>query len=172
MVIKKDYFLYLAILIPIIMIIAVAISVRFYKINFYSQYNFVYAMIDKNNGYCQKQLLNQLFPAEYPNKMPPDKKYDCGNPNFYVYDSRKNTSSPITLNQVTQLKLSQKQSPDGYFIQYYCNTAFSPDWWWDDHPVYGACLRKGDYQKPLKIINNDTNSFFFVGWITNHAGDK
>lgn len=170
---KKNYFLYLAILIPIIMIISVVISVQFSLFNMHPKFNFVYATIDTSNTYyCEQKLLLNLFPAEYSKTILPSRLYgqptDCKNIKYYIYNFKNNTSSYTELAQVTQLKLNRATSPDGYKLTQYCRASF-PMGWIDDigsPNAGGLCIIKNNTEQKIKVEKPfNFGTYVFLGWI-------
>lgn len=172
---KESKYLYIAILIPTLMIVITAISVFYYKKELHPQHNFVYMMKNDSDAYqCWSQLKSEIFPKtntqQTTHSTPPK---DCSSVKFYEYDFANNKSTLVTLAQVKQMKLSDPDnatSADGFKVNNYCYSSDVFGWGFSSRSYYSACIKNGDYQQKLNIdfSNDNSNEYsylFFVGWI-------
>lgn len=171
---KKNIFLYLALIIPILMIAITSIGVRYYKVELYPKYNFLYALVTNRDEYvCIQHLNHKLFPDQYPkDTITPKQIKSCAKLNLFVYDVKKNTSSKINDNQIQNFILaahSAPTSPDGFYIQQFCSLSVISGWFEDGGGEEKVCLRKDNYQKRLNISQsfnaNHYQDVIFIGWI-------
>jgi hypothetical protein len=162
--------LYLAILIPILMIVIVAV-LSLYPSNYpHSKYNFLYAQYDDPNlRSCvyaiEKQLINKTAAVSTKSNT-----VDCKKINLYVYDVNADTKKAISMDDAKKLRLSNAYySPDGYSINNYCNIApiFSA---FGDASDRGAltCMINKDRTYSKKLNMDEKNKFYdkeFIAWI-------
>jgi len=160
---KKNYFLYLAILVPLVMMSAAIISTLFFKKEQHSQYDFAYAVLKQYTKHCDRFLDPILLVAQWDNTC---------EASFYIYDSKRNTSRLVTHDQIPAHLLISGVSPDGYNIEV-CGVTFPEIFWLDDkYYHWNRCLVRGNFQKRMIKLQQDQvssspNNFVFLGWIVN-----
>jgi hypothetical protein len=116
---KQKLPLVIAISLPIIMIVIVAISMHIPRIAAKPQHNFVYA-IGEDMAYRYYSVQNGMITQTdhtppYYQTHPADMKYP--EPKLYLYDVSKDTSTALSLADAQRLRLdSNAKSPDGFEI--------------------------------------------------------
>ena len=163
---KRDYFLYLALIIPFMMII-IAIVLRFYHVDLQPNYSYLYASSESNE--CEHLLTQEIYNTIHYNK----KSFDltCKNTFFYIYNFHTNTSTAVSLENAKKYSLLgppefPPKSPDGFHLA----TCFPEEtnWWWDAN-IFITCLTKNHQQKKIVLKNmssQERNSTLkFIGWI-------
>lgn len=166
MTLNKNYLLYLAIAIPIIMITVIVISTRFYKIKLYPKYNLLYAILSKDSYACGQQLVQELYPN---NINPKPSQESCANTFLYIYNFTNGRSTQIPLEQAKKLNLPKPQSstsPDGFTLQRYC---ISPsDGMLFKFDMTDICIEKNTEREKIffqNLTKDKYNQFVFIGWI-------
>jgi len=176
MKIKRENFLYIAIAIPIVMLVIAIINVSFFLATPIPAYNFLYAKIDSSDNQivflkCVELLKNKLQSdtvSTTTNLADQYSKLDCSGVDLYLYDVKNNVSSKMTLEQGQHYQLSKtNQAPDKFTVQQYCY--FRGNYYFPDMNLknsYFVCLKKGDYQQKLSIPTDlYASNFAFLGWI-------
>lgn len=168
---NRRIYLYLAILIPIIMIIILAVSILSFKQTYhYPNQNFLYAKMKRDNYYdCYRQFQLKHFKTDQTDSYKPA-KVECETPLLFVYDFATKQPKPITVEEADKLTISapyQSSVYEGYRISPYCSFGSPMGWWWNsDGNGSNVCLiRKGSQQK-LNITVDEDTYFIFIGWIT------
>ena len=170
-VINRKFYLYAALLIPILMIVIVTISVIFFKPPAPTpQYNFVYVIVKGYNPWrCQEQIKAQLFPGTRNFASHPINQ--CEQAKFFIYHVDRNQSSPIDADKLKNLAfISPFQSPDGFYISVNCQSVLMPPFYPDTRWINDVCLIKGNFRKRLIIqfqVKDELYSFAFIGWLKN-----
>jgi|GEM_PF-2165897 hypothetical protein len=176
---KKRIFLYIAILIPVAMILVTAFEVYFHQVSLNPKYNFLYILSKSEYGAgCWLKAKSQFYPETSTDKKetPQPDTDACKTTQFYIYDFSKNTSTAITQDEAKQLKLSpayQTVSPDGFDISYYCTSSEVLDWPLINVNNLDVCVKKNDYTKRLHLRHYTTGvngyyNFYFISWILNN----
>ncbi|RDI44543.1 hypothetical protein [Aquicella lusitana] len=177
MVIKRNIFLYLAILIPVAMIIITALAVGFYQQKrLQPKFNFVYMLVDSDQLGCQQAIEQKLFKEQVTpaGRYPAANTKRCDMVKLYLFNTRTRTSTFITLDQAQQFtflnKLNRYKSPDGFTLESFCRTDM-PLGFWNEMRLenHGVCLRQGKYREKLdlKPSREEAAYFIFIGWIDN-----
>jgi hypothetical protein len=153
MPIKKNFLLYSAIFIPVLMIIIVGIGSHLHQIDLPKERYFAYAITPDGRS-CDPQFLYNTARL-------------CKKANFFIYDFKAQSSksaSEAELKNIARQHQLISTSPDGYTV----NICYNPrvtGWWNTDNN--NVCLTKNSNQKkiPLSPIVYPSN-FTFIGWIT------
>ncbi len=171
---KKNLPLYIALAVPVLMIILVAIFIYVPGIGKKPQYNFLYS--SNNNvyyGYGQQeyQVSNgHLIHNPPPTTNPPDYyKPQPGEVHFYIYDVAKDQSSEITFEQAQGYNLdSSNPSPDGYTVQQ-GNGGGGDFLFGGGSSDYNSWFIKGhNRSRKLNLKLSGSNNYYnfqFLGWI-------
>lgn len=170
--IKKNITLVLGISIPILMILAVAISIYLPGLFVKPQYNFLYVSDDGyyyngyeytvNNG---KLIRNEMQQPENGNYYPPR-----GESKLYIYNVEKNDATEIIFDQAQNLSLdSNVKSPDDFEVVTGSHgDGFFPFFFGGDNTDYNARYLKGhNVSKKLNLQLKGSyyyNNFRFLGW--------
>jgi len=176
---KRNTLLYIAIGLPLLMILIIVIDVLFFSMNKYPKDNFLYAITTTNNAmnfyYCKDEIKKQ-FRTDYTVMHPKDATLkDCKSYHLYVYDVKTLKRSPIAMKDALQLSkthILKDQSEDGFTLSESCDTSY-PIWGiGSDYYLRNLCLMNKDYRKrinPKTILSGEDNMerFVFIGWITN-----
>lgn len=171
---KKHYFLIIAILIPLVMIVTTAISVLFYQVDLYPGQNFIYIAAEHYGSYqCAHDIKAKLFPEHAASQIPHHsslKVNSCADTNLYIYDFKNKTNTLITLQQAEKLPLSSNpESSDGFKVEQYCSSSLYFMWPFEmaGNYHYDVCVSKGNYMKKISIPLHEKkyNSFQFIAWI-------
>jgi hypothetical protein len=173
---KKNIPLILALAIPVVMILAVALAIYLPGIGQSPKYNFLY-MSGSNiyYGYGQQEYtvsggrLVQNPPQTAPNAYPPNYvQPDIAKPHFYVYDVSKDTATEITFEQAQTYHLdSSLTSPDGYSIAQ-GNGGGGDFIFGGGGGDYNSWFIKGHnraHKLNLKLTAPNYYNFQFLGWI-------
>lgn len=169
--VKKESFLYIAILIPIVMTIVIGLSVFYHRVELHPQFNFLYAMLKNYDDYaCIDRIKHDLFGTEIPKRYQKTTSH-CENMSLFTYDFTTRTSKSITSTDAKKLakaaRLSNRsESPDGFYIREYCQPGSDIGWWWGLNFINNVCVAKGNYQNRLTISDPDNTYYFvFLGWV-------
>lgn len=168
--IKKNLPLYIALALPVIIIVAIALAIYIPGRNFSPSHNFLYVTgqgvsysgeFSVSGGHVQDNLQNPL------NGFPPPMK--TGPMQFYVYDVVKKQASEVTFAQAQKLQLDiGPTSSDGYEVTngnsgggFFFFGANSSDYY--NHYIRG---HNRSEQLNLKLSGTPTyDNFQFLGWI-------
>ncbi|OHA16399.1 MAG: hypothetical protein A3H57_05155 [Candidatus Taylorbacteria bacterium RIFCSPLOWO2_02_FULL_43_11] len=186
--IKQNAAVFLAFLIPILLILGIALSVYIPSIFLSTKYDFIYATCDDNRysyRYDCANYFNNIFKVEngklveYPVDPLADSDKDGITDNkenytarVFLHDTEKNVSSEITLEEAKQLNLRGLiTSPDGVSVSndYEYGAEFFP--FFGTNSKHGYYLTKGKIKKKLDLINENDNYYYyggnfkFLGWV-------
>jgi hypothetical protein len=184
--IRKNFALLLAFLLPIVLIVVVALSTYLPALFLSTDYNFVYASCaDATNYYsynCDSYLQQRYTTVDNtlvvnPNEPTQDTNRD-GVPDQYtgrifLHDTQKNESREITVEEAQTFTLNNLlTSPDGVTVSGHFDRG-SADFFFifdSGSSSYGHYLTKGRSRSKLNLINgNDRyyyrNNFQFIGWV-------
>jgi hypothetical protein len=161
--------LYLAILIPIGMIVITTFTLLWHQKALHPENNFLYLASESFEAfYCLEQIKFELLPNQ---PKPKNAQQNCSKIQFYVYDFKTRTSTPMTREEVARLPLSLTIA-DGYKIENYSSSGSDLIW-----PLLGATyypdlsLLKGNYEKRLNVQDGtqlkNYYSLQFIAWIKN-----
>lgn len=172
----KVIYLYLAFILPILMMITIAFSTFYYRTkNIPLQSNFfIYALIRIDQmPFCKLEVQAMLLPEKYKKpyqEMQKLRQSSLCNSSFYLYNFLQHKSTPIVLTHAKQLVDKNMMtlhaiSPDGFKINY-CSNPF-PFWWVNDNNQ--ICILRHHFSQSLNIKIPVNYSFEFLGWIS-HKG--
>lgn len=170
---NRMIYLYLAISLPLLMMITVAISTFYYRssnLNLQSNF-FIYALIRTDQmPFClleaQDTLLPEKYHKSYQDMLKLRQNSQCTS-TFYLYSFIQHTSTPIVLTHAKTLVEKNMMSlhpisPDGFRIDY-CSNPF-PFWWTTDNNQ--ICISRHNFSQSLNIKIPVNYSFEFLGWIS------
>ncbi len=188
--IKKNFVILLAFTLPVVLIIAVALSTYLPSIFLSTNYNFIYASCSDRtnynsyhcNSYIQKRysVVNNtlVVNALYPNQdsdgdkiLDIDESYTA---RIFLHDTKNNESREITIEEAQTLSLSNLlTSPDGVTVSNYNDRNYGGDFFFifnGSSSSYGHYLTKGNSRDKLNLINGGDqyyyqDNFQFTGWI-------
>ena len=176
MINKKNLPLYIALAVPVLMIILVAAFIYLPGIGQKPKYNFVY--MSGNNiydygyssyGYSVQNghVIYTPQPATNSPAVPPQSQTP---PQFYLYDTAKNQATELTLQQAQGYNLDPTNtSSDGYTIQQ--GNGGGSDLFFGGTPSdYNSWFIKGhnrSWKLNLKMVSSTYNyyNFRFLGWV-------
>jgi hypothetical protein len=179
MTMNRNSLLYIAIAIPLFMVIVTIIGVRFYHVELQPKYNYLYAVLSNTDSYQCEQLITQaIYPQQKFNKLSMPSNLTCNKPILYIYNFKNKTSTEISPEQAKKLNLSNPQetptSPDGYRMQRYCSN-YSGSWWWE-MSISDTCLKKDTLQTRiiLKKYSDQENYTrrVLLGWVLSNEPGK
>jgi len=175
---KQNVALILAIILPIILILVVAINAYWPSIRAATGYNFLYATCDNTDNYspysCQNYL-NQRYSVTkrklMVNEVPAEQTLPNYSAHLFLHDTAKNESREVTLETARELTLSELlTSPDGVTVssQYNRGADFFP--FFNTGSSCGLYLTKGKRADKLNLINASAgycsrDNFKFIGWV-------
>ncbi len=158
---KNKIILSIAIALPILIIIAVALSVYLPARNAKpSAYNFVF---ESNDNYAGRyEVINGKI-STAPNFDP--KFPYAGTPKFYIHDTAANTNMVISLVEAQKLSLSDDViSPDGYKIESGGDSSALGFIFGAPNNYNKKYIVKNSFSRELNIPG-DSYAFHFLGWI-------
>lgn len=169
MVNKKNIPLYLALAVPLLMILVVVILVYLPGIGKSPKINFLYATGDQitydyyNRYYVSGNHLN-VSQDPVPNYQPSYNKKDV---HFYIYDVIKKEASEISFNEAQQLNLDPSNiSSDGYVVTNGSNNGGFPFGGPSDYNSFYIRGHNRSQKLNLKLSgSNYYSNFRFLGWI-------
>lgn len=192
--IKKNITLILAFSLPLIIIIAVALSVYLPSRNLSTNYDFIYtSCADGINNYpynCNKYLDRRYSVIDnklsikstgtttiedYNNQVSRTKdieEKDLYSDRIFLHDTKTNESREITQEEAMALRLNNLvTSPDGVSVSgnyNYNGNGFFP--FGGSRSSFGYYLAKGNTKSKLNLINSSNqyyyqNNFKFIGWV-------
>ncbi|MCA9364891.1 MAG: hypothetical protein KC736_03300 [Candidatus Moranbacteria bacterium] len=185
---RKNFIIVIAFALPIILIIAVALSAYLPSLFLSTQYNFIYMSCADTAGHysyyrvCENHLkksypvidgklvVHETDPSTVFNEEKVDKNFTV---HIFLHDTEKNESREITLEQARALTLNNLlTSPDGVTISgKYADSAGGPLFLFGGgSQSYNQYLTKGRSHKKLNLINTPNNhyyleNFHFIGWV-------
>ncbi|MBI5529995.1 MAG: hypothetical protein HY918_00650 [Candidatus Doudnabacteria bacterium] len=168
---KKNLPLILALSIPIIMIIVLAMAIYLPGWNKKPQHNFIYATGD--NAYYYGQTKYQIVDGYLRQNPQPatttDPYYKPVNveTRLFLYDVNSNTASELTYEQASQYRLDSSQtSNDGYKVE---RGNYNGDFLFGSNSNdYNSWFIKGHNRSKklnMKITSNDYYGIQFLGWV-------
>ena len=183
---KKNTALFLAFLLPVLLIVIVALSVYLPSRMVSTQYNFLYATCADGDNYyrysCNTYLgqrydvvggnivVKDINPTLDANRNgTPDSK-EVVTTRIFLHDTSKNESREITLEEAQSLKLSDLlTSPDGATVSSGSERNADFLFLFGGGSSYGHYLSKGGSKRKLDLINDDQyyhqKNFQFLGWV-------
>jgi uncharacterized membrane protein YgcG len=180
MINKKNIPLYIALAVPVLMILLVAAFIYLPGIGQKPKYNFLY-MTGGNSYYAygsQQYVVsnghlvqnpkpyNQYDPTTQPGYVQPDSL----KPHFYVYDVSANTATEVTFDQAANNYAlnSNNQSPDGYSLQQGNYSGGSFLFGGGGGSDYSSWFLNGHNRSRklnLQLTGAGYDNFQFLGWI-------
>jgi hypothetical protein len=177
---KKNIAIVLAFALPVVFILAVALSTYLPSLFLSTDYNFIYSMCTERQGhsYLQKRysvvnnklVVNDIDPAQdSDNDGIPDIKENYS-ARIFLHDTKKNESREITLEEAQTLSLnSLLTSPDGVTVSSGYDRGADFLFFYGSSS-YGYYLTKGKKRSKLNLINRDNryyyrDNFRFIGWV-------
>lgn len=185
---KKNFAIVLAFVLPILFIAVVALSTYLPSLFISTDYNFIYATCAANTGYypynCNNYLQKrysivdgklvvkdvpqeQLF--DYPEKpRVVNVEYDS---RIFFHDTDKNETKEITLKEAQALTLSGLlTSPDGVTVSSSYESSSGFFLFDGGSSSYGYYLTKGKSKSALNLVNKNeryhyADNFRFIGWV-------
>lgn len=163
---KKNLSLIIALSLPILMVIAVAISIYVSKKSINPRYDFLYTVkggYDKpyfNIGVSNNRVTKSAAPQDpyWKDQLPED-------PSLYIYDVKNNTNKQISYDEATKLRIDAgPQSPDGYTV----DRGGSNSVIFYSSSNYNQFYIKNNSAAKAIDLGLDTASYYdyrFVGWI-------
>lgn len=170
---KRNLPLYIALAIPVLMIVLVAAFIYLPNMGKKPQYNFVYMT---GNGYLpyggQEYSVSNGHLVQNPSPLdnsapnvPPKPVVPLGQPHFYVYDVTANSANEVSFQQAQALTLDPSNlSPDGYTL----DRGNSGDFLFSGPSDYNTWYLKGHNHSSklnVKVVGNDYYNLQFLGWV-------
>jgi hypothetical protein len=164
-------YLIIAILIPIIMLIVVALSLLMPAEKIMPPYNLLYAINESNESYtCLQHMAASFFPKKSSGTdFYKIEKSSCQHVQLFVYDFKSDKPKPISLEDAKKLHLQEYLSNPNFYVSRNCY--IGPDIGvWSLRPTYNdVCLIKDNFSKRLLNVNpkasRDIFYFISIGWI-------
>lgn len=169
---NKNYYLYIALLIPIILVVVTAAGMLFPQNELLPEENFVYLVAEHYGAFhCGQDLKQKLFADSLNHHVPPlssDQMNSCASAGLYLYNFKEKSNTKLTLAEAKELLASDKtESPDGFRLEEYCSSGMYSMWPFEmsSNHHYNVCIQKDTYQKKINISpDSKYNSFQFIGW--------
>lgn len=169
--IKKNWSLWLAVALPVLMIVFVAISI--YVPRLWApkpQYNFVYVSHDTTTGYVIPQYAVRVVDGKITKEVvaldetiPVTVKQQYVEPHLYVYDMKTGESRSLTFEEAETLKLDdRKQSPDAFFVKQ--TNGYGGPFDSGSSPALYIAGHSVSQKLDLRGVTNPYD-FSFVGWV-------
>ena len=170
---KKNLPLLVALAIPVVMIIAVALAIYLPGIGKHPKYNFLYMTGNGGYGYPGAEYMvsgghlvrndfSTLTPPRYPT---PEFKNLPDNTRFYLYDIVKNSATEITFLDAQKYTLDPSNiSPDGYVVERGNGGGGFPFGGGGDYNTWFIKGYNRSSKLNLKLTNQDYYNFQFLGW--------
>lgn len=167
----KNVPLIIAVALPVIFIVIVALFVYIPKANLSPKYNFIYTSRDYTFYGAYKNdfaIVNGKITLK-PNPEVIDAKNMSDMPTLYVYNVTDDTSRTITFAEAKELMLDPgPSSPDGYTVEYDYGHDGIFEIFGSNGNNRGAFISKGGAKKKVMIGSADryySDSFRLLGWI-------
>jgi hypothetical protein len=167
---KQKIYLFIAILIPILMILIVALSVLIPVQKISPAYRFLYALGDNKEPFtCLQNMRWKFFPNKNTYNFYKIASESCKNVKLFVYDFNTDTPTPITFDAAKKLRLKETlPEADYFYISRDCYTGPILGLWSMRSTYNDVCLAKNDYKRLLNVNPGHSTEFFyfnFIGWI-------
>jgi hypothetical protein len=161
----KKASLYLAMLIPLFMIVVTTFGILWYQKDLHPENNFLYLASESYEAfYCQEQIKFELIPGQ---PKPKAAQSHCSRVELYIYDAKTKTSTLISQAAAAHLKLSSNPiSTEGYKVEPSYNS--DSDFIWPlltGNTFPDLSLSKGQYRKRLNVRQKNYVSLQFIAWI-------
>lgn len=169
-------YLLIAILIPILMIIIIALSLLIPVEKIKPKYSFLYAIGDRSESFtCLQNTLAKFFPKSMNISFYKVDPGACKRVKLFIYNFNSDSTKSITFEEAKILHLKENFSsgPDNFYISRDCYNGPDIGLWSMRSTYNDVCLTKGDY-KQLVNINPDLskNYFIFIGWIIPESANQ
>ena|SRR3990167_9635090 len=169
---KKSWFLYLAILIPLLMILITGLGISYYRVEMNPKENFLYYLSKDPDQFCLDRIKTQFIPNYQSNSFL-NRTTPCSPIDLYLYDFSKNTNTKISFEQAKKLTFLSALNSNHFWIEqcYTTNPNFIIfDLATENRGYYFVCLTKNNYRKKLniQIPYGGAGGYFyfqFVGWV-------
>ncbi len=183
--IQKNFYVILAFLIPLILIISVALNIYFSALSVNSSHEFIYTSCMKKNTDCDnsyrenykenfysvsnKKIIKNFEEGQVVDEKEIEKR-DI--PNLFIYNPENNSSREVLFEEIENLKIREQiTSPEGVILLYD----------FDRNPGgfllfegggydYEFFLAKENKKRKINLISNGTRwekPIHFIGWIEN-----
>lgn len=168
---KQRIYLFIAIFIPILMILAITFSLFIPVEKIMPPYNLLYATGNRFESYtCLQNTMAKLFPKKMNNDFYKVEPGHCNSVKLFVYDFKNDKSTPFTFAQAKKLHLRENLKTDsGYFyVSKDCYTGPDLGLWSMRSNFNDVCLAQGKYKRLLNIkYGSSKEDFYFIsiGWI-------
>lgn len=179
---KQNKLLYLAIIIPMIMITITIGTTLYYRVELQPRHDFIYALFKTGSQYgCGSKLKAQIFPREHfaDHFNFATHPIKCQTPELYIFHVNNGTSTPTSMQHINNLVLAKNltsTASDKYTVEEYCKPKSLLAWLWDLQNSNSVCLQKNGAQKKLHLtetLDPKTHyQFVFIGWITSPTSEK
>jgi hypothetical protein len=193
--IKKNFVLLLAFALPVVLVVAVALSTYLPSMFISTDYNFVYALCDDDYHYgsynCADYLRERYTVKEgklvenvvianilpdgnednRQEKIDPHRQEMISAHRIFLHNTEKNESREITIEEAQTLTLQDLlTAPDGVTVSSHYDNDVDVFPFFSGSSSYGYYLTKGKSRSKINLINyNDRyyyrNSFQFIGWV-------
>lgn len=170
--IKKDWSLWLAVALPLAMMLFVAGSIYLPRLWAPKpQYSFVYMANDTTKGYIIPEYAVSVVDGHVVKEftkqdvaLPVDANQRYAEPHLYIYDATTGESAGITFDEAQKLKLDdRKKSPDGFEVSQ--GGGYGGPFGGGSEPALYIAGHSVSQKLDLRGVNN-VYDFEFVGWIT------
>ena len=163
----KKASLYLAILIPLFMIIVTTLGVLWHQKDLHPNQNFLYLASESYEAfYCLEQIKFELIPGQ---PKPKAAQPDCRRVQIYMYNFATKTSIPMSMAAAAQLKLSPNLISDDHY-------RIDPSYNVESHFIWPLLsgnthvelsLANGEYRKQLNLQQKKYAYLQFIAWLDN-----
>jgi hypothetical protein len=167
---KQQKYLFMAILIPILMILIIAFSLLIPVKKITPMYNFLYAIGDSSESFtCLQNTMAKFFPKTVNIDFYKVEPGSCKKVRLFVYDFNNDSTQPIAFEDAKKLHLKQNLTSDSenFYVSRDCYTGPDLGLWSMRSTYNDVCLVKGDYKRLLNVYPEHTSGFYFIsiGWI-------
>jgi hypothetical protein len=185
---KNNFAMVVAFSLPVLLIVAIALSTYLPALFISTDYNFVYSSCtDGTNNYysyrCDNYLqqrysvvngqlvVNDVDPAlDSDNDGIPDAK-EGYTARLFLHDTQSNQTKEITLEEAQSLTLNELiTSPDGVSVSSHYDRGADFFFVFNGGSTYGYYLVKGNTKSKLNLINENSRNYYrdnfqFIGWV-------
>jgi hypothetical protein len=179
---KQKTYLFIAILIPILMISIVVFSLFIPVKKIIPPYNVLYAIGDSSESYtCLQNTMAKFFPKTMNINYYKVKQGSCNKVKLYIYDFKNDSFSAIAFKDAMKLHLKQYLTTDSgnFYVSRDCYTGPNLGLWSMRSTYNDVCLEKGDYKRLLNVkpeVDSESFGKFFyfisIGWIVTETPAK
>jgi hypothetical protein len=169
--VKEQKYLFIAILIPIIMILIIAFSLLIPNKKISPANNFLYAIDVGTESYtCLQNMYSKFYPERNSSKFYKIAPDSCKHVQLFIYDFKNESAKSISFADAKKLHLTENL-PSGsqyFYISRSCYTGPDLGLWSMRSNYNDVCLVKDDYKRVLNLNLQDPKRYFnfiFIGWI-------